>query len=553
MWQPGVRLRGSIQAIRGALTADWYGGRHVPFALVLLVITSLSTASFYVGQPLQPEFSFDTPGYLHVTQRILRHGDFVDALRQPGYPLLVALVFLAAGMDNFFAVAVVQGMLFVLATLEIYVLTALIFRRAWVAFIVGLLVGTNTYLLSFVKPIIVEGFSLWLTVSLALAVVLWIKTLKRGCFWLIMCLTLGLLMTRPEWIFVPLPLFAYLLVVARRRGELRRFLPYALVAVVLLNGILGLYIYANATENRVVGVTYNQRVNLLGKVMQYQMQNEAPPRYAEVAAIVNDYVSRGGDNPYELVRIYPPLAEDHWALAGEYAQAIVMRHPFEFLAKTVVVIFTSSVHYRAFSEFDAKVPVAHPPLQIQESFSAYTARTYQFFPLFAFAWIVLVFWRKAACLEMRETMGAVALLALYELVLIALGGYTDYDYARLHVPVDPLVVVVIWGTFLASLPLWENALRRLRLAGRTIWLVWGAVLGVSVLGSMVFSWLSLGAAEAMNPQTWLVVRLVVSHLPRLLTAVFLMALITFLAYRAAKRSPQVSVVPEPATDVEVQV
>jgi hypothetical protein len=524
-----------VQASKDALAADWRGARYVPFAALLLVLTSWATASFYVGQPTLPEFSYDTAGYLQVTQQMLARGNVVDAWRQPGYPSFVALIFVVAGMNNFFAIAIVQGILFVLATLEIYVLAALLFRRAWIAFVVGALVGTNTYLLSFVKPIIVEGYALWLTVSLALAVVLWVKTGKPGYFWLVTLLTLVLFMTRPEWIFLPLPLFAYLLLIAWRRGTLRRFWPHALVSVVLLYGVLGAYIFANATENNFAGVTSNQRVNLLGKVMQYHMQNEAPAGYAQVARVVNTYVAQGGDNPYELALSYPELSQDHWALAGDYANAVVSSHPLEFLAKSVVVFFTSSVHYRAFSQADAGGPVAQPPFQPEVSLSAYIARTYQVFPLFALFWIALAFWRKKARLEMVETMGAVVLLVFYELILVTLGGYTDYDYARLHVPFDPLMIVVIWGTLLASIPLWEGALVRLRLAGRAILWVWGAVVLLSVLGSIAVSWLSSGMAEAFNPQTWLVVRLVVSHPPRLLTVLLLMGLITFLSYWASRR------------------
>ncbi len=542
-----------VQASKDALVADWRGARYAPFAVLLLVITSWATASFYVGQPTLPEFSYDTAGYLQVTQQILAHGNVVDAWRQPGYPSFVALVFVVAGMNNFFAVAVAQGMLFVLATLEIYALAALLFQRAWVAFVVGALVGTNTYLLSFVKPIMVEGYALWLTVSLALAVVLWVKTGKPGYFWLVTLLTLVLFMTRPEWIFLPVPLFAYLLLIARRRGMLRRFLPHVLVAVVLLYGVLGAYILANAIENNFAGVTYNQRVNLLGKVMQYHMQNEAPASYAQVAAVVNAYVARGGDNPYELALSYPKLSQDHWALAGDYANAIVSSHPLEFLAKSVVVFFTSSVHYRAFSQADAGVPVAQPPFQPEVVLSAYIARTYQFFPLVALFWMVLAFWRKKARLEMVETMGAVVLLVLYELILITLGGYTDYDYARLHIPFDPLMIVVIWGTLLSSISLWEGALVRLRLAGHAILWVWGAVVLVSVLGSIALAWLSSGVAGAFNPQTWLVTRLVVSHLPRLLTVALLVTLITFLSYRAARRQRLAAVAVEEKVPVEALV
>ena len=60
-----------------------------------------------------------------------------------GLILLIAGVFLLAGRDNVTAVSMVQGALFVLVTLEVYALAWLVFRRARVAFTVGLLLGAN--------------------------------------------------------------------------------------------------------------------------------------------------------------------------------------------------------------------------------------------------------------------------------------------------------------------------------------------------------------------------------------------------------------------------
>lgn len=537
--QTRERLRRVIAAMHRMLATDWRNRRYAPLGFLLLIITSLATASFYVNQPSAPEFSYDTPSYLHVTQQFLASGNPVDPLRTPGYPLLVALIFLLTGVGNFLAVAVVQGILFVIATLEIYMLTALVLRRSWVAFLVGVLVGTNTYLLSFVKPIIVEGFALWLTTSLALAVVLFVKRLKPGYLWLAVGFLLLLFMTRPEWIYLPIPLLAYLLFIARRSGKLRQLLPHGLAAAALLYAVLGLFILVNATQNGYLGVSYVQRINLVGKVLQYHMQGEASPQYAEVQQELNAFAAQGGWNPYDLLTQYPDITANQWSLGGDYASDVILHHPFEFLADSVAVFFTSSNEYRAFSSFDANGPVATPPFKPEVSLSAYVARTYPFFPLFALLWGVLFFWRRKARLPVAEAMGAIVLIVLYELLLTTVGGYSVYDYERFHVAFDPLMIVVIWGTLLASFPWWQQAITRLGLTRRIIWWVWAALILLAVGGSVIFSWLTLGVSGALAPATWPVVRLVVLHMPRLLTVLALGALITFFVYRAPRR-PQVT-------------
>jgi len=549
----GEWVRQSGQHIQHAFAVDWRGSRHFLFMLILLIVSSAATASFYIGQPGQPEFSYDTPSYLTVTQHILANGNLVDPLRTPGYPFLVALVFLVAGAGNFLAVSLVQGVLFVLATLEVYVLTVLLLRKSWVAFAVGLLVGTNTYLLSFVKPIIVEGFALWLTVSLALAVVLFIQTVKPGYLWLVAGFMLVLFMTRPEWIYLPAPLFAYLLIATRRHGKLRRLLLHGIVAVVLLYSVLGLFIYANATQNGYAGISYVQNINMVGKVLQYHMQDEAPPQYAAVAREVDSFAAHGGWNPYNLVHQYPPIAANQWSLGGAYASSVIEGHPIQFLVDTIVTFFTSSDQYRAFAEVDAHGPVATPPLKAQVAFSAYVARTYRFFPLFALLWGVLLFWRRASRLGAVEAMAAVILIALYELALTTIAGYSNYDYARFHVPFDPLMIIVIWGTVLASLPLWEGILMRLRLSGRVIWWVWGVVIVSALVGSVLISWITLGINEAANPQSWLVVQLLLTHPPRILTVLALAVLITFLSYRADRRLQKIAGESDLCKDVEARV
>lgn len=113
-----------------------------------------------------------------------------------------------------------------------------------------------------------------------------------------------LVFTRPEWIYLPVPLFAYLLLMAARKAAARRLLPHIFASVVLLYAAVGGYIYLNATQNHFTGITWIENINGLGKVLQYHMQDEASPQYAGIRHILDSYVAKGILDPLLLLVIW---------------------------------------------------------------------------------------------------------------------------------------------------------------------------------------------------------------------------------------------------------
>jgi hypothetical protein len=518
-------VKASLQRLKKLFVDDWRGERRLFYGLIVLLMTSLAVTMFYLNHP-QPDVNNDTGEYLAVTQKILTSGNPVDPLRTPGYPSFVALIYLLAGQGNLSAVGVMQAILFVLATLEMYFLTLLVLRRPWIALIVGLLMGTSTYLLGFVKPIIVEGVTLWLTVSLALVVVLFIRAMKPAYLWLMAVLILALFMTRPEWVYLPIPLALYLLWLAWRRGMARRMLPHSLASIALLYLVLGLFIYANASEYGYTGITYVQNINLVGKVLQYHMQAEASPQYAAIVQVADPFVKQGGWDPNQLVKLYPPLSHPYWTPGGDYAQSIILHHPLQFLVDTIPVLFTSSKGYSSASPILGQGPFAGP-LAALDAVSSDVYRTYEAFLLFVALWVGLLIWGRTKRLLSVEMMGAMVLLAVYELVSTSVGGYVQYW--RLHIPFDPLMTLIIWGTVLASVPFWKPALDRLVLPWRAVWWGWLVLLGGGVVGAAAIVIYKKGVRGAGD----LAGRLVLGH--PLGVALLLILAIAFTVYVYGRR------------------
>jgi hypothetical protein len=442
------RPRRVFRNAASTITRKWQTSSSSFFAGLLFLITTLLVVAYYMNHP-QPPLDPDSLEYLATAQRIATHGQLVDPHRLPGFPLLIVLVFALTGQGNVLAVSVANAVLFIGASLEIYVITLLVFRRRWLAFVIGLLVGTNLVLLSFVKSIGTEGLALWLVVSLAFAAVLFVQTLRIRYLWLVAACTLGLSLTRAEWIYLPVPLFAYLLLVAARRSRPRSgLLLHALACVVLLYAVLAGYIFINATQYHFVGVTDIQNINALGKVIQYDMQNEAPAEYASIAQITNTYRSHGGDNPYDILRQHPELNSNHFALVGAYAQSIIERHPGEFLLKSVPVALFPWRHFYYESSADPQGPFGGLLVGLQPVFHM-LYRLNIGFPLCATVWIFLLCWRRTACLPLVQAVGVLVLLVLYGIVVVTLGGYGSYT--RLETPFDPLLILVLWGSLLVGL------------------------------------------------------------------------------------------------------
>lgn len=423
-----------------------YTCRHIFFAALLLLLTSLVVVAYYVNHPT-PEPLADTWSYLYVVDRLQAHGQLVNFWRLPGYPLFIMLIYTLAGQGNLGAVSIAQAMLFVLATLEIYILCALVLRRAWMAFLISLLVGMNVPLLSYVKPIMSEAVALWLLVSLALACVYFLSTLQMRRLWLVTACMLLLFLTRPEWVFLPVPLFAYLLLVAWWRGKARRLLFHVLASVLLLYGFLGGYIYINATQNHFVGLTWIENINALGKVLQYNMQNEAPPQYVRVSKVLDGYVANGVKDPYVIMANEPSLARNDAALSGTFAKSVIEHHPVEFLVKSVPVFFSSLTVYYQESSITPHAHFARYLNWLDTRFRA-LYKWNIFFPLCALIWLLLLCWQWTRRFHMVQMMGVAALLTLYGLIVMTLGAYRGYDYMRIHVTFDPLLIFIIWGTFL---------------------------------------------------------------------------------------------------------
>jgi hypothetical protein len=424
--------------------------QHVIFAAIAVAVTTLVVVVYYMNHP-GAELLADTWSYLYVVDRIQTTGQIVNFWRLPCYPLLVTFVYALTGQGNVEAVSIAQGILFVCATLEIYALMALIFKRPWIALIVTLLVGCNLTLLSYVKPLMSEGMGLWLLTSLALSTVLFLKTLRRRFLWLVAFFMLLLFMTRPEWLYFPPLLFAYILLIAFWRKMFLHILPHAIVAVILLYIAAGLYVYVNATQNNFVGMTWVQNINEFGKIIQYNMQNlSSAPQDASIRTMVNSYKSHNNYDPYIMMGHNPQLFADNVKSIGGYSVSIILHHPVTYIRNTIPLLFSSLSVFAQESLVSPGGLLAGPLQHLQSAARVFHAGD-------VFAPLAAIFWLCALCIksvkqQLRvQALGFFILVCTYGIIITAVGGYRDIDYMRVHILFEPLIISLLWGTVLLGI------------------------------------------------------------------------------------------------------
>lgn len=443
----GAPLTPGTERPPGGTPRRWRAPR-APLAagcLVALVAAAL-VCVFHLNRPSPFIPYHDTMEYVQRANIILAGGPWADPARMPGYPLFLAGLFLFAGRGNLLAADWAQSVLFVLTAVGVYLLALRLWRRVAVALVVGLLFASNLYILSYVKPILSDGLALLLTVLLALAVVSYLARPAVWRLWLATALTLGLVLTRAEWALVPVPLYLYLLLAVGWRRVGRRLAGHALAGAAVIYGALAALVAANLQTNGFAGLTDAEGINLYGKVTQYGMQNLAPPRYASLMRLTDRAMAHGVHDPWSIYGAHPAIGRDHFTHLGSYAHAVILGHPLEFIQKTVPVFFQALYAGNLFAKVRPH-GLLGPQLLIAAQLSS---RIVSLFGLCLLAglvwWAVLLLTRRLPRPRHALALAALTLLALYDLVVTAVGSYDEY--ARLHLEAVPLLLVVGIGSAL---------------------------------------------------------------------------------------------------------
>lgn len=423
-------MRGNALSARHVLASD-----RVIVAALSVVAASMLVA-YFLNRP-QASMYPDSSNYLDGARGLLQ-GHLFSPVRLPGYPAFLLVFGAVTGFSG--GVLVAQGLIYVGAVALTYYVVRRTFAHTWIAALAGLMMATDLFAAAYAKTMLSETLALGIVTGLAATSASFMLHPRARSLWALAALATSAALTRPEWTYFGLAAAAYFGALMIRRSDLRRLAWHGLAALTACYVVIGGYIAGNALTNGFVGSTEITNLSLLGKVMQYHMQDEAPASWASTASLVDEYVT-AGKSVWTLVDDHPELAKDHYGVAGGFARAVILRDPFKFAHLSLDIAVARS------ADFDPQfAPVARGapldrPLRGLEFIASARYFVLYLAPMMSMLWLIVPLLRRVGTLA---TLGPVALIALYGTGITALGGFDEYG--RYHVVFLSTMVAIVWGT-----------------------------------------------------------------------------------------------------------
>ena len=432
--------------MRVALSAFWRAHR-LPVAILVAIAGAILVAYFLNSPKAEIEFdsqnTFGTPTYLGAARDILQ-GHVFSVGRLPVYPLLLAVLGATSGF--YWLVLALQAVMFLITVCVTYAVAWRVFQQRWVAFLVGLMIAMDVYAAAYAKEILTESLALTLVTLLMATLASFAQHPRRSTPWIMAALATATTFTRPEWIFLPLVLAAYFAILAWRRPLSRPVAAHGIGALVACYAVVGIYIAGNAVFNGYAGTSEINNIGLLGKAMQYDMQLEAPAQYHDPAVIVDQYIHVKQLNVWHVVIEVPAFSANHYELSGALGRSAILADPLKYLDLSTQLVFMRNT--------DVDTPLLHVvrdgPFRLElNGLAHYTVGRYAFYwllPGFALFWALFPLLSRRR--QTLDSLGPIAVLALYGTVIIGFAGFDEYG--RYHTVFLPATNVIVWGSLLLN-------------------------------------------------------------------------------------------------------
>lgn len=463
----------------------------VSLAVVALAVIIGQAATLSQHQLAYTTYS-DTLSYFQAAQAIAKSPIHLLApIRTPAFPLLLLIVLSVMGWTHFNAIVHAQMVLLVVAIFESYALVFHLTRRRVVAVIIASLLATNLYVLSWERVLLSELLAI---VAIITTCFFFERFLRRPNHVMTVGLTAALIltvMTRPNYVYLP----ALLLIAAlgwslwtKRLAEFKRPL---LASGALLVVVIGGYMAGHALGYGGFGLTTVSNQTLLGKILEYHMQDEnTDPRYAQLRQDLDSYIASGQWDPWGVYWAHPKRGYDahYFAIYGPYSTSIILSHPVEYTLKSLPDIYAvwraQAILYPDYGTApDGSLPLAAhavPGITGYPYFASETS-TEMIAPTYEPVWVTgllalstvelasylllpilllvlaLVVWRGPRRVERFALLVIAAVIATN----IILTGFVEYtEFYRIRCPVDPLMILVAGVVLYEALTRVPRLLRR---------------------------------------------------------------------------------------------
>jgi len=393
----------------------------------------------------------DTTTYYDCAMSIYYHLG-LNEYRPPIYPLGIMIMAANYGWANIgYVMPYLQSLLGLLNVFVIYLLVNEAFQNRIIAYISSFIAAISFTIYNWDFILLSENFSIFLVTLAAYCLVLFFNRQRVKFLYYSFIISFLAIYTKPFFLMLPILILIFILL---RFFMLKDISLYKLIkplslCLAVIYGSIVLYSALHYAQTGYFGFSSVGSVNYLGKVMQYNMGGYVPELKDDIDRFMANedagrLVNGKFPEPWHFVGNYGYIG-NHYEKAGQYAKAILVRHPFEFIVKSL----GQTVELLLKSPFEDYIAINE--LAISENKSALLVDIKKMTDFFDRAYILvipaitemlyLIFFAKKKTKKILFPIVIIVLIILYHYAVAAFFSYGDYP--RLIVPAYPLIYIVM--------------------------------------------------------------------------------------------------------------
>lgn len=433
---------------------------------VVLVIFALVVRFLYATIYPQPIINADSYGYYGLAKQLTERpvlSSFVNQYRVPVYSTILGGLMARNGktrvpLDVPAFRPVISQLLFIqggLAVFGIAVLYLLLIQLSipvvW-SFIISLFLSLNIYAYPLERAVMTDSLASTLLIGLTYLLVRLIQKPTRRVYMLFGVLSAVSWLLRPNLLLIPLLSLPLLLLVKTNKKfihtNIQVFCASLLLPIV--------FVFFNSYYHGYTGISQINEINLLGRILEFNLPVEAGKQYTTYyQAVIDNRKNNGSIMPYRFIDTYEPLTYVDTRLMGElqrFDRTVIADNLLSYVAKAVSYI--------------PKIFSDEPPLLAIDTNA--TVGVAGFFALlwsishgaWQFGYLVFVLWPVSVWLYLKKPavsrmipvmLGAISVSQL--LVIVFFDYYDPGQYARLASVIQPqtyLFLIVMVHEYLCS-------------------------------------------------------------------------------------------------------
>lgn len=397
----------------------------------------------------------DSPTYVDGAMSLYYHL-WLNEYRPPVYPLGLMLIGALFTWEKLnIGVIFLQILVSIANIVYAYKLSVEAFKSRFLGYICAFLIAVSFRVYNWDFIILSESFAIFLVTAITYYLIMFLKYNQKKHLKLMVGFTIAAIFNKPFFMVLPIVILA-VLILKHFLGcfDIKRNYKTLIAGMAAIYMSIFLYSALHYAQSSFFGVTSVGNVNLLGKIMQYNMED-----LGKNQAIINDIkhaletesperiVNGKYLEPWHFVGTYG-WTQNHYHEVGKFAKDIILRHPVKFTQKSLALAYRLFVHRSPFRDFIADVALirADRPQQLMTTVRRSTEAIDSLYVLlilcfFEVIYTIIKLLRKREANKESIWIIPIFAIILYHYIISAFFSYGDY--CRLLVPSYSLIYLII--------------------------------------------------------------------------------------------------------------